>query len=172
MPSDGLQRFTEDVHPWVVRNFGHSPGLNEHDARSEVETERQNFLDVFDARLLILGRVESAAQRTAERGQLQIMGAKQMTELAPSRFGQSIRGKVADCVHLHAGDAQPFCLRQGAPQWQTERFQTYTDFQTIHGKLDKAYLLALRACKVLYRAHSASVTLASIHLSTKKKAKM
>lgn len=127
-----LQRFAQEMHPRILGIVRDGAGLHDDDARSQVETEGEDFLDVFEARLLILGRIKTAAQRTAERRQFQVVSAEQMAELAPAGLRQGVRRQIADRVHLHAGNAQPAGFRQRAPQRQTQRFQTYANLETIH----------------------------------------
>ncbi len=88
---------------------------------------------MLDPRLLVPGGVEAAAQRTSQGGQFQVVAAEQVAELAPAGVGEVVGGEVAGGIDLHAADAEPGCLGQGAAQGQAQRFQADADLEGTHG---------------------------------------
>ena len=100
--------------------------------------KRQHFADMLNARLLVLGGVEAAAQRTTESRQLQVVGTQHVAKLAPARFRQLIRRQVAGRVHLDAGDAHTAGLEEGATQRQTQRFQANGNLEAVHGYTERS----------------------------------
>ena len=69
----GGERFGQQPAARVLILAGNAAGLDDHYARPKVVAERQHFADMLNARLLIFGGVEAAAQRTTRRRQFQIV---------------------------------------------------------------------------------------------------
>jgi hypothetical protein len=129
----GQERFTESLSPRIGGVLGDVSGLHDGDARAEVEGQRHDLADVFDARLLVLVFVQAVTQRTTQGRQLQVVGAEQVAELPAAGLAEGVGRQVADRVHLHAGDAEPGDLLQATAQRKTERFQPNADCQAGHG---------------------------------------
>ncbi len=88
---------------------------------------------MIDACILVFRRVQPAPQRTAEGGQLKVVGAEQMAELAAPGLREGVGSERAGGVDLHAGYAEALGLLQGLAERQAERIEVNADLQALHG---------------------------------------
>ena len=100
---------------------------------------RHHLADVLDARLLVLGHVEAAAQRAAQGVSSRLWPRSRWQNSRRPVCDRLRRRQVAGRVDLHAGDAEAAGLGQGLAQRQAERFQADADLE-IGSWLERALL--------------------------------
>jgi len=128
-----LERLSHDVGPRVLVVGRDRPGGDDHPAGTQVVTETHRLHDALEARLLVLGRVQAAAEGAPQGGQLDVVPGEEVLQFAAGRGAELLGGQVADRVELDATDAHLAGLDQGGPQGQVERLQADTEAEVVHG---------------------------------------
>ena len=75
---------------------------------------------MLDAELLVVGVIEAMTERAAQGGQLEVVRAQQVEEIAPARLGQVRRCQIADGIDLHAGNTKVIGFSQCLAQRQAK----------------------------------------------------